>query len=116
MSELKIAGAMIGSSLLIDLKDDGKDILKGPFSVKAGDESVIDAQMALLAMREHFSLAVDIANPTDPSYRSHAEIDITGKRSVWDGTIDAPKDAIPYSTITDALGGAYQSPDDLIKK
>ena len=103
LRELKITGAMVGSSLLLDLKDDGNGTLKGPLSVKSGETPVVDAAVEMKAEKEKFRLALDIANPEDPSYKTHAEIDVTGKRSSWDGTITAPSPTVPFSTMSEEI-------------
>lgn len=99
LGELLITGAMPGSSLNLDLKKSG-DMLTGSLSVKNGDTSVIEAKVGLRVEKERFSLALDIADPETPIYQTHAEIDLTGKRTKWDGTIDTPSPTKPLSEMT----------------
>ncbi len=103
LTELKITGAMAGSSLLLDLKNTGDSTLKGPLSLKSGNTPIVDANVALKLNKEQFMLAVDIANPEDPEYTTHAEIDITGKRSPWSGDITIPSPVTPLKTLTDEI-------------
>ena len=53
---------------------------------------------------ERFGISLDIANPEDPTQKTRAEIDITGKRSPWAGAISAPTPSTPLKTLTDELG------------
>lgn len=94
---------MAGSSLLLDLKNTGDSTLKGPLSLKSGNTPIVDANVALKLNKEQFMLAVDIANPEDPEYTTHAEIDITGKRSPWSGDITIPSPVTPLKTLTDEI-------------
>ncbi len=107
LAELAITGAMPWSSLSLDLKDtDGT--LTGPLSIKSWDTPVIDAKVRLVLAKERFLLGLDIANPEDQSYQTHAEVEITGKRAPWDGSIETPSPTTPLSTLTSEIDAASQ--------
>lgn len=92
LAELHVTGAMMGSSLTMDLTPAADGILRGPLVAKSGDATLVSANIGLTANSEEFTLLVDVASPEDPKIRSRGEISITAHREPWSGTIDAPKD------------------------
>jgi hypothetical protein len=95
---------MIGSSLALDLTPGTGGLLRGPLTLKSGDAVVASAEVGLRASREAFGLVLDIISPEDPSMKSHAEIDITGKRVPWTGKIEAPKESESFEEFANAIG------------
>ena len=67
---MHITGAMIGSSLTLDLTGATDMILRGPLLIKSGDAIITSANIGLKATSEEFMLTADVANPEDPKARS----------------------------------------------
>jgi hypothetical protein len=104
LTSLRVTGAMIGSSLDMDLSSSDKStVISGPLVIKSGDETVISADVSLKATRDQFMLVLDVASPEDPKIRSRGKIDITAKRESWNGTIMIPKEYKKFQEFTDAI-------------
>ena len=111
LTDLHITGAMAGSNLTIDLAPGADDMLRGPVLLKSGNTEVFRANAGLRLTGERFGIVLDIANPEDPKVSTHAEIDITGKRSPWSGEIKIPSPTTPLRTVTDELSKNTRSYD-----
>ena len=103
LSELHVTGAMMGSSLTLDLTPAADGVLRGPLLAKSGDATLVSANIGLTAKKEEFTLLVDVESPEDPKIRSRAEISITGKREPWSGTITPPKDTKNFKDFADEI-------------
>jgi hypothetical protein len=102
---MKVTGAMIGSSLDIDLgSSDKTGILSGPLLLKSGEDTIISANLELKATTDQFMLSVDVASPEDEKIRSRGMIDITAKRESGSDDIVAPRDTKKFQEFADALG------------
>ena len=111
LTDLHITGAMAGSNLTIDLTPGADGMLRGPVLLKSGNAEVFRANAGLRLTGERFGIVLDIANPEDQKVSTHAEIDITGKRSPWSGEIKIPSPTTPLRTVTEELSKNTQSYD-----
>jgi hypothetical protein len=111
LSDMHITGAMIGSSLTLDLTGATDMILRGPLLIKSGDAIITSANIGLKATSEEFMLTADVANPEDPKARSRGEISIKAKRESWNGSINPPKDSKRFQEFADALSALAPSSD-----
>jgi hypothetical protein len=94
---------MMGGNLDMKLSPTENDMLRGPLTIKSGDETVISAQVGLKVQKEIFALLLEIASPEDPTLVSRASIQVTGKREDWSGNIEAPKNAQSFQEFADKV-------------
>lgn len=103
LESFHLKGAMIGSSLTLDLTPGTDGMLHGPLLLKSGDEVVIEATVGLILNKEKIHLVLDVPNPDMPDISSHAEIHVEGKKEKWSGNIEIPKESTPFSELSEAL-------------
>ncbi len=116
LAEFHLGGAMIGSSLKMDLLPGTGSMLRWPLILKSGDDTLVSADIWLQVSREQLTLMLDVISPEDPSMKSHAEIDIRGRRTPWSGNIEAPKDTKPFKLFADELSALMPKNDMFIEE
>ena len=85
-----------------------------PLTVTSGEEQVVTGTISLRSMKDVFWLRGDISIVGVPGV-NHIEMDATMKQNKDEWVkIEAPKDAIPFNTVAEAMGAyAYPTGDDI---
>lgn len=88
LTGLKIDGTAPFGSILVNLTQSGSDnMIRGPITVKAGEETLFSANLALEVAREKFAMILDVISDGMPA---HFELDVSAKATPSDKQVTIP--------------------------
>ncbi len=87
LKSLKINGMAPFGSLTADLIEGTGGMVRGPVVVKSGEETLMDATLALAITKERFAIILDLLSESLPA---HLDIDISAKSTPSSKTLTKP--------------------------
>ena len=100
LKSLKINGMAPFGSLTADLTEGTGGMIRGPLVVKSGEETLIDASLALAMAKERFAIILDVLSEELPA---HFDLDIRAKSTPSNQSVVAPQSTQSFSSLTQEI-------------
>ncbi len=109
LTGLKIDGTAPFGSLLVNLTQSGSDtMIRGPITVKVGEETLFSADLALQVAKEKFAMILDVIAEGMPA---HFELDISAKTTPSNKKITVPTSTKSLQELTKEIQALSPSPE-----
>jgi hypothetical protein len=97
LKSIRINGTAPFGSLTADLTESTGGMVRGPVSVKSGEETLMNATLALAIAKEKFAIVLDVISEELPV---HFDLDIRAKSTPSNKKVTAPTNAQSFQSLT----------------